>query len=140
MSPSRRREAVKHLQAEHAVSERRACSLASQHRSTQRAVVKQCAFEDRLVAEMKKLTRAEPSWGSPRVFDRLRIDAWHVNHKRVERLWRNCGFQVVRKVKKRRRVGNSANGIARKRAEYPGHVWTYDFLTDRTEDSRRLKV
>lgn len=92
------------------------------------------------MAEMTKLTRAEPSWGSPRVLDRLRIDGWQVNHKRVERLWRECGFQVVKKAKKRRRVGTSANGIVRKRAEYPGHVWTYDFLTDRTEDGRRLKV
>ena len=131
---------MKHLQSEHSVSERRACRVANQHRSTQRHPRKPCDSEGRLLKAIQTLAQCEPSWGSPRIFDRLRLDGWKVNHKRVERLWRTGGFQVRQKRRKRRRTGVSANGILRHRPEHPGHVWTYDFLTDRTDDGRRLKV
>ena len=131
---------MKHLQAQHAVSERRACRLAGQHRSTQRRTATPCESEPRLLKAMENLARGQPSWGSPRIADRLRLDGWKINHKRVERLWRAAGLQVARKRKKRKRLGTSDNGILRRRAERPGHVWTYDFLTDRTDDGRRLKV
>jgi putative transposase len=64
-----------------------------------------------------------------------------VNKKRVLRLWREQGLKVPHKQHKSRRlVGSGENGVSRRRAEYPGHVWSYDFAMDQTEDGRRLKV
>lgn len=128
------------LGREHGASERRACRVVGQHRSTQRYQPVPKSDEDRLVEALHELARKEPSWGTPTVTDRLRLDGWPVNHKRVERLWRSEGLQVRKKRRKRRRVGCSANGILRLRPERVNHVWTYDFVVDRTEDGRRLKI
>lgn len=128
------------LSLEHGASERRACRLVGQHRSTQRYRAAPKTDEDRLVVALHELARKEPSWGSPMVTNRLRLDGWAVNHKRVERLWRLEGLQVRRKRRKRRRVGCSENGIIRLRPERLNHVWTYDFVMDRTEDGRRIKI
>jgi transposase InsO family protein len=70
----------------------------------------------------------------------LREDGWRVNHKRVERIWREEGLKVPRKQRKRRRLGQSANGIVHHRPESPNHVWSYDFVSDQTEDGRTLKI
>ncbi len=66
-----------------------------------------------------------------------------MNKKRVQRLCREAGLKVPAsnsRERKRRRLGSSENGCTRRRAEYPGHVWSYDFAMDTTEDGRRLKV
>jgi len=66
---------------------------------------------------------------------------WHVNHKRVHRLWQQENMQVPRKQHRRRRFsGGSENSCVRHRAEHKDHVWSYDFLTDRTEDGRPLRL
>jgi transposase InsO family protein len=66
---------------------------------------------------------------------------WRVNFKRVHRLWKLEHFQVPGKKRKRRRLpGQSANGCVRRKALYRNHVWSYDFLMDRTEDGRQLKL
>ena len=91
---------------------------------------------------MRRIARRRPRFGSPRVYRELRRLDWPVNHKRVERLWREEGMQVPGKQYKRRRLswGGSENSCVRRRAQRPNHVWTYDFLTDRTEDGRQLKL
>ena len=84
---------------------------------------------------------AYPRYGSERVHQRLVDVGWRVNFKRVHRLWKQEHLQVPRKQHKRRRFpGNSANGCTRHRAAHRNHVWSYDFLTDRTEDGRQLKL
>jgi transposase InsO family protein len=66
---------------------------------------------------------------------------WRVNFKRVHRLWKQEHLQVPGKQRKKRRLpGGSANGCVRYRARHRNHVWSYDFLTDRTEDGRQLKL
>jgi transposase InsO family protein len=90
---------------------------------------------------MVELSRENPRYGYRRVWALLRREGWEVNKKRVQRLWREAGLKVPQKQHKRRRlVGSGENGVTKKRAEYPNHVWSYDFAMDSSEDGRRVKV
>lgn len=145
MSPKRRRRAVSEVRRRlgpDRVSERRVCRILQQPRGTQRYVKRRAADEEQLLAEMRRIARRRPRFGSPRVHQELRRLDWMVNHKRVERLWREEGMQVPGRQHKKRRLswGGSENSCVRRRALRPNHVWTYDFLTDRTEDGRQLKL
>jgi putative transposase len=92
------------------------------------------------VEKMVALSHENPRYGYRRVWALLRREGWEVNKKRIQRLWREAGLKVPAKERKRRRLGTSENGCARRRAEYVDHVWSYDFTMDATEDGRRLKV
>lgn len=73
----------------------------------------------------------------------MRREGWRVNKKRVHRLWREEGMKVPQTQQKRRRVmeGSSENGCKKRKAEHKDHVWSYDFVMDRTsDDGRRLKM
>jgi transposase InsO family protein len=85
-------------------------------------------------------SRAHPRYGYRRIAALLREEGWRVNRKRVQRLWREHGLKVPRKQRKKRRLGRSDNGVTRRRAERRNHVWSYDFIEDRTADGRRLKL
>ena len=91
---------------------------------------------------MVTLSRKHPHYGYRRVWALLRGEGFQVNKKRVHRLWREEGLKVPEKQRKRRRLaqGTSENGCTRRKAEYKSHVWSYDFVMDRTEDGRRLKM
>ncbi|CAG0966740.1 Putative transposase InsK for insertion sequence element IS150 [Phycisphaerales bacterium] len=119
--------------------ERRACRVAGQHRSVQRYRPVESGEEKRLVRDLHRLARENPRYGYRRITSLLRREGWRVNPKRVLRLWRKEGLKVPRKQRKKRRLGNSANSVVRRRPERPHHVWTYDFTEDRTVDGRRLK-
>lgn len=136
----RRRLAVKHVVKEVPTSERRACRTLSQHRSTQRYAPADRSDEKSIVSQMHEIVRKHPRYGYRRVWALLRRSGFScLNVKRVHRLWRKEGFKVpVRKVKKRR-VGSSENGITRYKAESKNHVWTWDFIFDRTEHGSTLK-
>ena len=127
-------------QHRHRLSERRACQLIHQPRSTQRYPRPERDDEVQLREAIHATARSHPRYGSRRVTALLRAEGWPVNHKRIERIWREEGLQVPQKQRKRRRLGHSENGCARHRPEFPNHVWTYDFLSDQTEDGRRLKI
>jgi transposase InsO family protein len=88
---------------------------------------------------MLELIRQHPRYGYRRIAALLREEGWVVNRKRVYRLWRQEGLKVPRKQRKRRRLGSSANGLVRRRAEHADHVWCYDFVKDQTADGRPLK-
>jgi transposase InsO family protein len=121
------------------VSERRACRVLGQPRSTQRQVPKAKEEEGRLVARMLELVRQHPRYGYRRIWALLRREGWRVNRKRVHRLWRQQGLKVPRKQRKKRRLGSSANSCVRRPAEHKDHVWAWDFLHDRTTDGGPLK-
>ena len=107
-----------------AVSQRCACRVIGQPRSTQRYESKHANDEEkRLVTRMHELARQHPRYGYRRIWALLRLDGWHVNRKRVHRLWRREGFRVPVKQRKKRRLGVSANSIIRRRAEHKDHVW-----------------
>ncbi len=131
-----------HLQKTFEVSERRACRVLEQPRSSQRYVSTKAGKDTALVKRMVALSRENPRYGYRRVWAVLGREGWEVNKKRVQRLWREAGLKVpVKKERKRRRLGSSENGCTRRRAEYIDHVWSYDdFAMDATEDARRLKV
>ena len=92
---------------------------------------------------MIALSRENPRYGYRRVWALLKREGWHVNKKRVYRLWREEGLRVPAKQRKRKRclvVGTSENASSRRQAEYKDHVWSYDFVMDRTDDGRQLKM
>lgn len=129
------------MQKTFGLSERRACQAIGQPRSTQRYVGQRAGIDSALSCRMSELSRENPRYGYRRVWALLRREGWEVNKKRVLRLWRERGLKVPKKQHKSRRlVGSGENGVTKRRAEYPNHVWSYDFAMDRTEDGRRLKV
>ena len=130
-----------HVQKTFEISERRACQAIDQPRSTQRYSGKRSDIDQALSSRISELSRENPRYGYRRAWALLRREGWEVNKKRVLRLWREQGLKVPQKQHKSRRLaGSSENGVNRRRAEHPNHVWSYDFAMDSTEDGRRLKV
>jgi transposase InsO family protein len=79
-------------------------------------------------------------YGYRRITALLRADGWRVNAKRVERIWRREGLKVPRRQPKRSRLWLNNGSCARLRPCWPGHVWAYDFVQDRTHDGRRFRM
>ncbi len=128
------------LQEQFAVSERRACRVVGQHRSSQRYKERECGFQARLTKRLHELGARHPRFGYRRMTALLQREGWRVNRKRVQRLWRLEGLRVCVKQRKRRRLGNIDGAVTRRRAEHRLDVWSYDFVMDATEDGRRLKM
>jgi putative transposase len=122
------------------VSERRACQALGVPRSTQRYQGRKDTEEERrLIAGIHELVRRYPRYGYRFIWAKLRQQGWRVNRKKVYRLWRREGLKVPRKTVKKRRLGHSGNSCVRRRAEHPDHVWTWDFIHDRTTTGQPLK-
>jgi putative transposase len=122
------------------VSERWACRVVGQHRSTQRHEPKRAEDDAVLRVELRKFSVERPRWGYRRAHHRLCELGWEVNRKRVQRLWREEGLRVPQRKRKRRRLGDSTVPAERLRAEQPNHVWAFDFQFDQTADGRALKL
>ena len=94
-----------------------------------------------MIVEMRRLVESLPRYGSERVHQLLVGTNWRGNFKRVHRLWKQEHLQVPQKQQKRRIFpGTSSNSCVRHRATHRNHVWSYDFLMDRTEDGKQLKL
>ena len=122
------------------VSERWACKVVGQPRSTQRHEPKRADDDAALRGELRKFSVERPRWGYRRAHHRLRELGWDINRKRVQRLWREEGLRVPQRKRKRRRLGESTVPAERLRAERPNHVWAFDFQFDQTADGRALKL
>jgi putative transposase len=96
--------------------------------------------EARLVERIIKLATKYGRYGYRRITAMLKDKGWHVNHKRVERIWRKEGLKVPRKQPKRGRLWLNDGSCIRLRPEYQNHVWSYDFMIDRTADGRAFKI
>lgn len=127
------------LQARLGLSERRACRIAGQNRSTQRHCPQVAPEDQALRARLRKISEQRPRWGYRRAHGHLLTEGWSLNRKRVQRIWREEGLRVPAKAKKRRRLGESTVPANRLKAEYPNHVWALDFQHDATNDGRELK-
>jgi putative transposase len=79
-------------------------------------------------------------YGYRRITAMLRNDGWRVNHKRVERIWRKEGLKVPARQPKRSRLWLNDGSCPRLRPQYPNHVWSYDFVQERTHNSRAFRI
>ena len=122
------------------VSERRACRVVGQHRSTQRSDPPPAPSDEaRLRAELRAFARRRPRWGWRRAAIHLRRAGWTVNNKRVRRLWRDEGLQVPIRRKKKRLSGIGAN-VGAMSLIAPNGLWALDFQFDQTIDHRQVKL
>jgi putative transposase len=122
------------------VSERWACRVVGQHRSTQRYEPTPAEDDAALRRRLREISAERPRWGYRRAHHRLREGGWLVNRKRVQRLWREEGLRVPVRRRKRQRLGDSTVPAKRLRAERPDHVWALDFVHDQTADGRVLRL
>ena len=122
------------------VSERRACRVLRQYRSTQWHRTLTPQDEPRLVTRTLQLAGEYGRYGYRRITALLRREGWRVNHKRVERIWRQEGLKVPKKQPRKGRLWLNDGSCLRLRPCWRDHVWAYDFVADRTRDGRPLKM
>ncbi|MDP7530135.1 MAG: IS3 family transposase, partial [Candidatus Scalindua sp.] len=142
LSPAKRRCVIIHVQKTFSkiVSERRACKVLGQPRSTQRYSSGTSGDEERLVQRIIELARDYGRYGYRRIMALLREEGWQINHKRMLRLWRREGLKVPSKQPKRKRLWFNDGSCVRHRPEYKNHVWSYDFVMSRSDDGRPMKM
>jgi putative transposase len=116
------------------VSQRRACLVLGQARAVQRHTPQVREDEEPLTGRIIELAAVYGRYGTPRITAMLHREGWRVNHKRVERIWREAGLKVPRKQPKRGRLWLNDGSCIRLRPERKDHVWAYDFVSGRTHD------
>ncbi len=126
--------------AKFSISERFACKVLGQHRSTQRKKPTGRPDEEALTADITRLASRYGRYGYRRITAMLRSEGWTVNAKRVERIWRREGLKVPQKQPKRGRLWLNDGSCIRLRPEHPNHVWSYDFVEGRTHDGRKFRM
>jgi putative transposase len=132
---------VLHISQELAVSERRACKVLGQARTTQRRNLLPSSDEEQLTSDIIAIATRYGRYGYRRITALLNNNyGWKVNHKRVERIWRKEGLKVPKKQPKRSRLWLNDGSCVRLRPKYKNHVWSYDFMIDRTADGRAFKI
>lgn len=122
------------------VSERRACQVLEQVRTTQRLTPRISDEEEQLESRIVELATKYGRYGYRRITALLKQENWKVNHKRVERIWRKEGLKVPQKQPKRGRIWLNDGSCVRLRPEYKDHVWSYDFMVDRTTGGRAFRI
>ena len=141
MTPGRRRSAVfSVLRERFGVSERRACRVVGQHRSTERLTPPVAGGEERLLrAFLIRFSKDRPRWGRRRAAKAARRAGWVLNDKRVRRLWREEGLRVPKRRRKKR-LNGSGTHVGAFCPIRPDVVWALDFQFDTTADGRTLKL
>ncbi len=122
------------------MSERRACKVLRQPRATQRYLPSVREDEEPLTGRIIELACLYGRYGTPRIEALLRWEDWGVNHKRLERIWREQGLKVPKKQPKRGRLWLNDGSCVRLRPERKDHVWAYDFVQSRTHDGRSFRM
>ena len=120
-------------------SERRTCAVLSVSRSSLHYKAK---FQDNdaLRLAMIRLAKQHGRYGYRKIAELLRIEGWRVNHKKVERLWREEGLKLPERHKKRRRLYHKDSSVIRLRPTHANHVWAIDFVHDKLSNGRSYKM
>ena len=122
-------------------SERFACRVTGQNRGTQRHQPADQGPSDpdgELRRWLRDYARAHPRWGHRRAYHDARGEGWTVNHKKLQRLWREEGLRVPQR-RRRKRLGVSTTAVT-VAADAPNRVWAVDFQFDATTDGRPIKI
>ena len=122
------------------VSERRACRVLRQPRSTQWYTPTVPEDEAALTEAVVQLAGGFGRYGYRRITALLRREGWTVNHKRVERIWRREGLKVPSRQPKRGRLWLNDGSCVRLRPLHRNHVWAYDIVATRTHDGRAVRI
>ena len=122
------------------VSQRRACKVLKHSRATQRYLPMVRDDESPLTQRIIELACMFGRYGYRRITAMLHGEGWRVNHKRVERIWKQEGLKVPRKQRKRGRLWLNDGSCLRLRAEHKDHVWSYDFVHARTHEGRSFRM
>ena len=130
---------MEYLCEERCYTERNACRLVKQSRSTQRYEARIDYEERRIRKRLHELAKKHPGSGYRRMTKLLRREGMKINKKRVQRLWREEGLRNPLRKRRKRARGHSGNSCAIKKAECKNHVWCWDFTMDETAEGRRLK-
>lgn len=129
-----------HVTEKLGVSQRRACTVIKQARSTQRRDPIKRDDEGALTGAIIRLASVYGRYGYRRITAMLHAEGWEVNHKRVWRIWRREGLKVPMKQPKRGRLWLNDGSCIRLRPSWKNHVWAYDFVHDRTKDGRAFRM
>jgi putative transposase len=129
-----------HVQQKLGVSERRACRVLKQPRSVQRHQSNKPIKEQVLREDIVRLASTYGRYGYRRITALLRTEGWIVNHKRVERIWREEGLKVPARQPKRGRLYLNDGSCIRLRSCFKNHVWSYDFVYDRLHNGRKIRM
>jgi len=95
---------------------------------------------ERLTADVIELARQYGRYGYRKIAALLRRAGWSVSDRRVARIWKREGLKVPHKQLKRGRLWLTDGSCIRLRPERPNHVWSYDFIEDRTHEGRRFRM
>src|SRR4051794_32974482 len=122
------------------VSERWACRVVGQHRSTQRREPILAGDDQALRAALREIAAKRPRWGYRRAHARLGELGWSVNCKRVQRIWREEGLRVPPRRRKRQRLREATGPADPVRAPRPRGGWGGDLPVDQARHGRALKT
>lgn len=140
VSPLQKRVAVQRVVNLGLCSERRACRYLGLERSSGRYEPKKISnWHSRLRTEVERLSRKHPRLGYKKLTRMMRMQGWDVGRKLVQRIRRSCGLKVKRWMRKQRRHGHSTGAIPTK-ATHLNHVWSWDFVSDRTDSGGKLRI
>lgn len=114
--------------------------MLEQPRSTQRQKLRKDVQAERLKMRITELACEYGRYGYRRITAMLKEEGWKVNHKRVERIWREEALKVPKRQPKRRRLWFNDGSCVRLRPERRNHVWSYDFMAERTSDGRSMRM
>ena len=135
----KRKAAVDYVVVKHNYSERRACGVLGINRTAYRYKPIFLPDEDEIRQKIIDKACNFGRVGYRMVTDMLRNDGLKINHKRVERIWREEGLKLPKKQPKKARIYLNDGSCIRLRPEKPNHVWSYDFMEDKTVNGRKIR-